>query len=183
MPSSTPGFVSVVIRPPGREPYTVPLERLTAHVRAARRLMGISRDELKKKRLRAVGVVSEQRQATSNMYDRIIEYGDKVAEARAVAEDAHMGDLNDQLRDLKEDLEELGEFAQAVPMKGAGGTAAPAKPTTTPGSGSAALAALNAAAPPRLAKDAWERGDAYVGTHPPETDAGTTHPDDTAVKP
>lgn len=130
--------------------------------------MGISRDELKKKRLRAVGVVSEQRQATSNMYDRIIEYGDKVAEARAVAEDAHMGDLNDQLRDLKEDLEEIEEFAQAVdPTKRAAGTVAPAKPTRQPAAGSAALAALNAAQP-KIDPAAWGDGDAYHGTHPPE---------------
>lgn len=159
-------MLSVVIRRPGRAPFrAVSLDVLTAFITADRKRRMATREELKALRLKAMGVVGGSRQATADMYERIIEYGGKVAEAREAAETAHMGDLNEQLGDLKEDLEELGEFAQVIPPKGAGATAAPAKPTTTPAAASEALAALNAASPPALGKDAWAKGDAYEGTH------------------
>ena len=113
-----------------------------------------TRDELKKKRLQAMGVVSGEMQASSAMYDRIIETGGKVVEARETAETAHMDALQEQIADLTEMAEEMGEFAQAVPTSGGSSgakppsvTAAPAATTAKPSTGSAALAVLNAAQP------------------------------------
>jgi hypothetical protein len=123
--------------------------------------MAISRDELKKKRLQAMGVVSTERQATADMYDRVVAVGQIVAAKREAAETAHMADLQDQISDLTEMAEEIEEFAQTVPTSGGTGgtkpsasTASPAANTAKPSSASAALAALNATQPnPK----AWEK--------------------------
>lgn len=167
--------MQLLIRPPGRAPYTVTLDRLTALVRAARELrMGITRDDLKKKRLQAMGVVGAQMAASADMFDRVIAAGEKVATARTAAETAQMAAIDDQVADLNEMADEMAEFGQAAanPPKGAasgstpsGAIAAPAKVITTLSAGSEALASLQAAQPPALSKDAWTKGDAYVGTH------------------
>lgn len=119
-----------------------------------------TREELKAKRLEAMGVVGKSRADTAAMYDRIIEYGDKVATVRTEAEQAHIDDLDAQIADLKEDAEELAEFGQVAANPLAGGKTA-AAPTAKPATGSDALAALNAAQP----NPVWKDGDAYHGTH------------------
>lgn len=152
----------VVIRPPGRAPYTVSLERLTKHIQVARRELAISRDDLKKKRLQAMGVVATEMQATADMYERVIAAGSKVSAARTAAETAHMNDLNAQIADLNEMAEELQEFGQSVPTTGgtqSASTVSPAATTTTP-----ALAALQHATPGKLTADAWQEGQQIPGT-------------------
>jgi hypothetical protein len=116
--------------------------------------MPISRDDLKKKRLQAMGVVGTQMDASATMYDEITEYSKKVEEARAEAKAAHLGAMNAEIADLKEMADELAEFAQAVPSNGGSGgntsstaTKTPAATTVTPSNASAALAALQAAVP------------------------------------
>lgn len=169
--------MQLLIRPPGRAPYTVTLDRLTALVRAARELrMGITRDDLKKKRLQAMGVVGAQMDASADMFDRVIAAGQKVATARTAAETAQMGAIDAQVADLNEMAEEMAEFTNGTPMTGGtSGTAssttaaAPALATVAPSAGSEALKALNASQPSPSA--AWVKGDAYLGTHP---DSGTT---------
>lgn len=128
--------------------------------------MAISRDDLKKKRLQAMGVVGSQMDASSAMYDRVIEAAELVTVARNTAEAAHMGALNAQVADLREMAEDLTEFAQAVPTAGGKPSIAPAATTVKPSAGSAALAALNAAEPNPETKT----GDvnAYTGTSPPK---------------
>jgi len=124
-----------------------------------------TRDELKKKRLEAMGIVGKSRTDTAAMYDRIIEHGDKVAGIRSQAEYAHMSELNDQIADLKEDAEELIEFGQAArPLAGTVPKAG-APVTRTPATLAAeeALAALNKSQPnPK----GWAAdGNAYHGTN------------------
>lgn len=161
----------MTIRPPGREPYEMTLDQLTAHVRAARILKQMTtRDELKKKRLQAMGVVGSQMDASSAMYDRVIEHGAKVDEARQAAEVAHMGALDEQIADLTEMADDMSEFEQnAAPTSKTGAqssvaTTKPAAGIAKPSSISEALANLNSAQPnPK----GWSDGDAYVGTNPP----------------
>lgn len=125
--------------------------------------MGISRDELKKIRLQAQGVVGGEMQASADMYGRIIAAREKVVAVREMAEAAHMGAINEQIADLTEMAEDMAEFAQAVPSNGGGaGTTPPAKATVTPSSGAAALATLNAAQPK---PEGWDKGDAYEDTN------------------
>lgn len=123
--------------------------------------MAITREDLKKKRLQAMSVVGTQMLATSDMFDRVIAYGDKVAEARTAAETAQTGALDAQVADLKEMADDLADFGNAVgaatPPLLAGG------PPAVAGTPSAALAALNGAQPN---PNGWADGDAYVGTHP-----------------
>jgi hypothetical protein len=134
--------------------------------------MAISRDELKKKRLQAMGVVGEQMQASAEMYDRVIVAGSTVAAARSIAEDAHMGALQEQVADLNEMAEDMAEFAQEVPSNGGGsGTKSPAKATVAPSvvAGRTALDALLATQPNPPAKTEGEKdGNAYKGTSPPK---------------
>lgn len=134
--------------------------------------MAINREDLKKKRLQAMGVVGVQMDASADMYDRVIAAGQKVVVARTAAETAQMAAIDDQVADLNEMAEEFAEFTNGTPTPGGtSGTASPttaavpALPTATLSVGSAALTALNAAQPPALGKDAWTKGDAYVGTH------------------
>lgn len=127
--------------------------------------MAVSRDELKKKRLKAMGVAGAQMAASDQMYDRIIAAGEALTPARDAAEAAHMGALAEQARDLQEMTEDMEEFAQAVPSNGGGtGTPPPVKASVTPSAGTAALAALNAAQPNPSPKVWTPEGDAYVGT-------------------
>lgn len=166
--------MQLLIRPPGRAPYAVTLDRLTALVRAAREIrMAISRDDLKKKRLQAMGVVGAQMAASADMFDRVVAAGEKVTTARTAAETAQMAAIDDQVADLNEMAEEFAEFTNGTPMTG--GTSGTASPTTAaalagttvaPSTASEALKTLNAAQPPALSKDAWTKGDAYLGTHP-----------------
>jgi len=166
MPSE-PAPITFTIRLPGRAPFrAVSLDDLTNILRIKRELRMTIRDELKAKRLKAMGVVSAQTAATGDMYDRIVEAGTLVDKARTVAEAAHMSALNEHLAILREDAEELLEFAQAVPTNGGSDVSKPAKPAVTPAqqlTGAAALAALEASQPnPKPA--GWADGDAYTGT-------------------
>jgi len=155
MPSD-PAPIVVTVRFPGRAPFrAVPLDVMASIIRIKRQQMTVSRDEMKAKRLKAMSVTGAQEQATVDMYDRIIAAGAVVEKARTIAEAAHMGALNEHLAMLKEDAQELADFAQAVP------TPAPAAAPVKSSSGSDALAALQATMPsPRD----WPTGDAYVGT-------------------
>lgn len=171
------GSVTLTIRPPGRTPFrAVSLDDLTAVVRIYRKHMAINRDELKKKRLQAMGVVGSQMDASSAMYDRVIEAAGAVAVARDAAETAHMGALSEQIADLNEMAEDMAEFAQAVPTSGgssgtklSAATAAPATITGKLSAGFAALAALNAAQPNPETKARTDEGpNAYKGTSPPK---------------
>lgn len=163
--------MQLLIRPPGRAPYTVTLDRLTALVRAAREIrMAISRDDLKKKRLQAMGVVGAQMAASADMFDRVIAAGEKVTVARTAAETAQMGAIDAQVADLNEMAEEMAEFTNGTPTPGGtSGTASPtiaAAPASVTGATvgvSEALKVLNAAQPNPSA--AWVKGDAYLGTH------------------
>lgn len=172
MPSAS-GPLFVWFRLPSGDRVRVPLDWVTNHMRgysdglasARKETMAISRDELKAKRLAACGVVGSQMEATAAMYDRVIAAGAHVEAARTAAESAHMADLNSQVADLKEMAEELTEFGQTVP------TSAPAS-----GKPSGAGAAIASPAPKTAALDAlmnaqpypqgWDKGDAYVETHP-----------------
>lgn len=128
--------------------------------------MPITRDDLKKKRLQAMGVVGAQMDASAAMFDRLIAAGDKVTTARTAAETAQMGAIDAQVADLNEMAEEFADMGNGTaPASPATVTLAPAV-TLMPGGASEALKTLNAAQPPALGKDAWAKGDAYVGTHP-----------------
>lgn len=134
--------------------------------------MPISREDLKKKRLQALAVVGSHMDASAAMFDRLVAAGQKVAVARDAAETAQMGALDAQVADLNEMADDLAEFTNGTPTTGGtSGTAssitaaAPAKTTVALSPGSEALKALNAAQP-RPRSEAWEKGDAYLGTHP-----------------
>lgn len=140
------------------------LEDLTARVRNYRHHMAISRDDLKKKRLQAMGVVGAQMDASADMFDRLIAAGEKVSMARTAAENAQMGALDAQVADLNEMAEEFTDMGNAAPPPA---TPAPVKPTVTPATASDALKMLNASVPNPAPSEAWSKGDAYFGTHPP----------------
>jgi len=129
-----------------------------------------TRDELKKMRQEAMGVVGRSRADTAAMYSRIIEYGDKVADIRTQAEHAHMSELNSQLADLKEDFEELAEFGQAArPLDGtAPKVAAPVTRSPVTSAAEEALAALNRTQP-NPKSETWADGNAYHGTQGEDT--------------
>jgi hypothetical protein len=162
MPSKSGSLVT--LRPPGRAPFrALSIDDLTNLIRIHRKRMAISREDLKKQRLAAMGVVGAEMQASSDMYGRIIDARKHVVTAREAAEMAHMGALSEQIADLNEMAEEMSEFAQAVPSNGGGaGTTPPAKATAAPSAGTAALAALNTAQPKPAG---WTEGDAYEGTN------------------
>lgn len=171
LPSGSAPLLSVTIRPPSGAPYTLALERLTSIIEMARVLRMLTRDELKAKRLRATAVIGQQMQATSDMYDRVIAAGAAVEAAREAAERAHVSALTEQLRDLNEMAQELGEFANAGPTTGAVSTVPPyAPPAASP-----ALAALTAAQP-NPNPEGWARGDAYAGTAPGQASNVTGRP-------
>jgi len=124
-----------------------------------------TKEELKAKRLQAMGVVGQKQDAMAAMFDRVIAYGPNVDAAIAAAEAANVGVLNAQIADMKEMVDDLSDMTQAAsPMTGASGgtSSSPASaPAKAPSAGSAALAALQAAQPnPK----GWEDGNAYHGT-------------------
>lgn len=176
MPSE-PSSVTVILGFDRGLRLSIPLDALTAAVRAYRKeRMVISREDLKRKRLAAMGVVGAQMDASAAMYDRIVEAGDIVRRAREHAERAHMGALEEQVSDLREMAEEYEEFAQAVPQTGgtngkapSAGTGTPAAGTVKPAPGSAALESLMAAQPnPPKQSEGGADGNAYRGTAPPK---------------
>ncbi len=95
--------------------------------------MAISKEDLRKKRLHAMSVVSAQAQATSDMCDRVVAAGELVARARNMAETAHLDALNKQVADLKEMAQELEKFVQSAPQHGR--TALTALEAATPNPG------------------------------------------------
>lgn len=166
--------ITITVRPPGGQPYVVTLDDLAANVRAGRRvIMATKREEMKALRLKAMGVVGDQMQKSTDMFNRVIAAGADVDKARAEAEAAHMGALAEQVTDLKEMAEDMAEFAQAAPTAGGSGTKPlnasekPASATLKPSPNSAALAALMAAQPNPPAVHFDEDGNAYHGTAPP----------------
>lgn len=133
----------------------------------------LTKDELKAKRLKAMSVIGGAMQANSDMFDRVIALGAKVADAREAAERAQTAALQDQIADLTEmadDLADMGNGAGAAAgtsTTSGTDTAAPA----TKAAPSLALQALNAAqpnppkAPTDLGTQAWNKADAYEGTN------------------
>lgn len=146
------------------------IEGLTDRVRLYREFHMLTKEDLKAKRLKAMAVIGDQMQANSDMFDRVIAMGEKVATARTAAETAQTAALQAQVADLTEmadDLETLGNAAGAA----AGTSTTSGTDTTTPSgkiSAGPALQALNAAQPnpPVKTLDGWSKADAYEGTHP-----------------
>lgn len=182
MPSE-PGSVSIVLGFDHGVRVAVPLETLTAAVRAYRKQRMATREELKALRQKAMGVIGEQRQANADMYNRVIVAGDEVVKARAEAEAAQMGALTTEIADLNEMRDEMAEFAQAASPTTGASAGTPSSPTSAPAksappAGSAALAALMATQPnppaekqtvtaSDVGKLPGHGADAYVGTSPP----------------
>jgi hypothetical protein len=101
--------LKVVLRPPGREPYVVTLDRLTAHIRAARVLrMGRLADKL----ARASNAIASVETAVERDVDKIIARTDEVhAKRERVFLTKHMA-LDAAVTDLAEfekDLEDFGK--------------------------------------------------------------------------
>lgn len=175
MPSK-PGSVCIVLGFDDDVRVSLPLETLTAAVRAYRgKRMAISRDELKAKRLAAMGVVGAQHDASAAMYDEVIAYGDEVNRARENARTATLNAMDAEMTDLKEMADDHAEFAQAAnPTTGAkAGTVSSTASVPAKSAATAALAALMASQPnpPAARPEGWKEGDAYVetrGEHPPE---------------
>lgn len=144
--------------------FRLALDALTGRVRRYREIrMGISRDDLKKKRLQAMAVVGSQMDASAAMFDRVIAAGDKVATARTAAETAQMASIDAQVADLNEMAEEFTDMGNA---------AAPASSVTAAPVAAGPMAATSDAlktlmtAQPNPSAAAWAKGDAYLGTHP-----------------
>lgn len=163
-----PGSVSIIFGFNNGVRVSVPLDTLTDTIRVYRSERMATREELKAKRAKAMAVVGQKQDAMGEMYDRVISYGSKVDDAIAAAEAANTGALDAQVGDLKEMIEDLGDFAQAAnPTTGAsGGTSsspasAPVKTAAT--AGTAALAALQLSQPNPSPKT-WDDGNAYHGT-------------------
>lgn len=117
MPSKP--VLSFVLRPPGRPPYVVTLDRLTAHVRAARTLrMGRLADTLKKAADARVGLETA-------VETDVARYVDRVAEVHKRRESVFMakhGELDLAVSDLAEFERELDDFGKND-HSGAGGSA------------------------------------------------------------
>lgn len=135
--------------------------------------MAITRDDLKKKRLQAMAVVGAQMDANSDMFDRLIAAGEKVATARQAAETAQMAAIDAQVADLNEMADDLADMGNGspVPTTGATGGAPSSTITVAAKPSSAALETLMAAQPnpvkpaATIASEALKEGNAYVGTH------------------
>lgn len=156
--------------PGGRMPsdirFRLALDALTGRVRRYREIrMGISRDDLKKKRLQAMAVVGSQMDASAAMFDRVIAAGDKVATARTAAETAQMASIDAQVADLNEMAEEFTNMGNAAAP--ASTVTAPAAAPVVVGSAAATSDALKTlmTAQPNPSTAAWAKGDAYLGTH------------------
>lgn len=123
--------------------------------------MALTKADVKAKRQAAMGVVGEGYQLAADMYDRVIAAGDRIKTAVASAEAAQMAEISSQVADLNEVADDLEEFGQVTPQTNVAVKVA-APPFVK---SSDALAALQNAQPnPK----AWNDGDAYHGTHPPE---------------
>lgn len=106
MPSSKPAAgLSIVIRPPGSAPYTLTLDQLCAHVRAARTLkMGRLADKLAK----ASDAIAGLETAVERDVDKLIERTEEVHKRREnafmrkhAALDGHVSDLTEFEKDLE----------------------------------------------------------------------------------
>lgn len=153
-------MIYVTIRRPGRAPFRrLTLDDMICIARINRTRMGITREELKAKRLKAMSAVGAELQATADMYDRITVARENLANLRDATEQAHMADIEAQRADLQEMAEELLQDMQAVPTP----APAPARPSPALASAtSEALAVLNATQPhPR----GWDEGNAYEGVN------------------
>lgn len=108
----------VLLRPPGHEPYTMTLDRLTAHVRAARVLrMGRLADKLAK----ASDALHGIEDAVDRDVDALIERTKLVHKRR---EDAFMkkhADLDRHMGDIAEFEKEIAEFDGKNDFSGGGG--------------------------------------------------------------
>ena len=103
----TSGPVSVTIRPPGGEPYVVTLDRLTAHVRAARKLktMGRLADTLKLATNAKLGLETAVESHVMKYIDRVNDIqkrGEHIFQAKHEALDVDMGDLAEYDQDLED---------------------------------------------------------------------------------
>ena len=125
-----------------------------------------TKEELKAKRAKAMGVVGAQRAASAAMYDEVIAYGAEVDKARESARTATLGAMDAEIADLKEMADDHAEFAQAAnptPGAKAGIASSPASAPVRTAAVSPALAALQAAQP-SIKPEAWGDGNAYHGT-------------------
>lgn len=139
----------ITVRPPGREPYAVTIDQLTALVRAARNLRMSALTE----KLKTAGAVSKtQREATMAMADRLIAKGEEVAKLRDATETAHMADMTTQMADLQELADELGKMGNGAPPTASEDTVKPE--------------VVGAAPAVNLQQNAWTGTDPYAGTHP-----------------
>lgn len=109
MPSDPVPALYVTVRPPGRAPYTVTLDRLTAQVRAARILrMGRLADTLKKAADAKAGLEVAVEQD-------VAKYIDRVGQVHKRREDVFMkkhGELDLDVTDLAEFERDLEDFAK-----------------------------------------------------------------------
>lgn len=116
-----------VLRPPGRVPYSLTLDQLTAHVRAARVLrMGRLADKL----TRAANAVTDLETATERDVDKIIERTQELQTKREnvmlrkqMQLDEHMSDLVEFGKDLetfdgKNDRSAVGETSNGSAYEG-----------------------------------------------------------------
>jgi hypothetical protein len=107
-PKSGPVFVT--IRPPGGEPYGMTLDRLTAHVRAARKLktMGRLADTLKKASDAKAGLETAVEADVTGYIDRVAQ----VHKRRQTVFMAKHGELDLDVTDLAEFEADLEDFAK-----------------------------------------------------------------------
>ena len=106
----TAGPVFVTIRPPGGEPYDMTLDRLTAHVRAARKLktMGRLADTLKHAKDAKLGL-------ETTVEAHVMKYVDRVHDIERRTEDVFMKKhegLDVDMGDLAEYDQDLEDFAK-----------------------------------------------------------------------
>lgn len=105
-----PGTVSIIIRPPGRAPYALPLDRLTQHVRAARTLHHMGR--LSKHFDRANAAMDRVETETAKDVDKLVERTEHYHKRRAqVFQSKHEG-LDAQIGELAEFERDQEDFAK-----------------------------------------------------------------------
>lgn len=108
----------VVLRPPGREPYTLSLDTLTAHVRAARTLkMGRLSDKL----ARARDAIDALDLATERDVDKIITRTEELHAKREIVMTRKHVSLDERMTDLTEFGQDLDDFGKND-RSGAGGS-------------------------------------------------------------
>lgn len=117
--------LKVVLRPPGREPYIVTLDRLTAHIRAARVLrMGRLAKSLAKALDAKAGLEAAVEQDVARFVgrvDQITKRKDEIFMKQHATLDADVSDLAELEKDLedfgKNDLGGEGAYVGTVPPK------------------------------------------------------------------